>query len=366
MNSIKTLLVQVEPEQEGQTLAALLRFHLPGQSWRQVRQLIAARRVRVREELCLDAARRLKLGDSIEVLAHAERLRLPPEQLVTIRYVDAHVVVVEKPARMCTVRHPSERAWPEQRKALSPTLHDVVPLLLARQTPTQTRNTPEGLTKTKKKLKNSQSSTPKPNSKPNSKPKTARLRIVHRLDKETSGLVVFARSVTAERGLGKQFAAHTVIRRYLALVPGQVKPQKITSLLVRDRGDGRRGSVSAARDVQGQKVRQAITHVEVAEILPSHTLVHCRLETGRTHQIRIHLAELGHPVCGDRVYVHQADGTMFADRSSERGLSRLALHATELGFEHPVTGESLHWSMPLPADLQNFLDRLREEKHVGN
>src|SRR5947209_19947020 len=162
-----------------------------------------------------------------------------------------------------------------------------------------------------------------------------RLRVVHRLDKETSGLVVFARTVPAERGLGKQFHAHTVIRRYLALVPGFVPPQRIATRLVRDRGDGRRGSTGVP-DVG----KEAVTFVDVVERLPGYRLLACRLETGRTHQIRIHLAELGHPVCGDKVYVHRPDGSAAADRS---GAPRLALHAAELGFLHPVTRASMHW-----------------------
>ena len=85
-------------------------------------------------------------------------------------------------------------------------------------------------------------------------------------------------------------------------------------------------------------------------------MLSCRLETGRTHQIRIHLSEAGHPVCGDKVYVKRANGEVFDDKS---GAPRLALHATELGFEHPASGDHLHWSMPLPADLQKFVERLR-------
>jgi 23S rRNA pseudouridine1911/1915/1917 synthase len=225
--------------------------------------------------------------------------------------------VAEKPAGICTVRHPAERDWPERRKALSPTLQDLVAARIA--TPPHRLRRP--------------------------------LRIVHRLDKETSGLVVFARSVAAERGLGKQFHAHTVTRCYLALVPGSVAARTIRTQLVRDRGDGRRGS-SAVSGV-GKK---AVTHVEVVERLPGYTLVGCRLETGRTHQIRIHLAELGHPVCGDRVYRGAYGAPAVPDES---GAPRLALHAAELGFTHPITGTALHWTMPLPADLQELLERLR-------
>jgi 23S rRNA pseudouridine1911/1915/1917 synthase len=308
----------VPAEQAGQTLAAVLRARLPGQSWNQVRALVAARRVRVRDEVCLDPARRLKEGDTVELLARSAP-RPRQQEMIAIRHLDEHVVVVEKPAGINTVRHPAERDWTDRRKALAPTLEDLVPSLIARA---------EG------------QRGPQP-----------RLRVVHRLDKETSGLVVFARTVAAERGLGKQFHAHTVTRRYLALVPGRVAAQRIQSFLVRDRGDGRRGSTR----VEGQG-KEAITHVEVAEQLPGYTLLRCRLETGRTHQIRIHLAELGHPVCGDKVYSHLRDARVLPDAS---GAPRLALHAAELGFRHPLTREKLRWEMPVPADLASLLERLR-------
>ncbi|MFO0929033.1 MAG: RluA family pseudouridine synthase [Gemmataceae bacterium] len=252
----------VPAELAGQTLAAVLRARLPGTSWTQVRDLIAARRARVLGELCLDPVRRLKAGDTVELLRRSAAKPHEPE-LLTIRYLDEHVVVVEKPSGMCTVRHPSERDWNEQRKALSPTLEDLVPKLITRR---------EG-----------KFGPP------------MRLRVVHRLDKETSGLVVFARTVPAERGLGKQFHAHTVVRRYLAVVAGRARPGRIETMLIRDRGDGRRGSATV--DGVG---KQAITHVEIVERLPGYTLVGCRLETGRTHPVRIHLAEQGHPVCGDK------------------------------------------------------------------
>lgn len=311
---------RVPAEQAQATLAAILRSRLPGMSWSQVRALIAARRVKVQDELCLDDARRLKEGDLVEVLKQSAPRPLRKE-IITIRHLDNQVVVVEKPSGMCTVRHPTERDWPERRKALSPTLQDLIPKMIAQR---------EG-----------------------SRGQQPRLRVVHRLDKGTSGLVVFARTPLAERALGKQFHAHTVLRRYLALVPGRVQAQRVQTNLVRDRGDGRRGSTL----VEGEG-KVAITHLEVAEQLPGYTLVRCRLETGRTHQIRIHLAELGHPVCGDKVYVHGRDGRLREDRS---GAPRLALHAAELGFEHPESRQLLRWEMPLPQDLQRLLERLRSQ-----
>ncbi len=310
----------VPDDQAGLTLAALLRQRLPELSWTQVRRLVETRRVRLDGEICLDPARRLRAGVVVELLGKpAPRPR--QHELLAVRHLDEHVVVVEKPSGVATVRHPAERAWTERRKALHPTLEDLVPGLIAR---TEGRR---------------------------QKGPLPRLRAVHRLDKDTSGLVVFARTVAAERGLGKQFHAHTVDRRYLAVVPGYLAPQRIVTRLVRDRGDGRRGST----DLTGAG-KEAVTHVEVVERLPGYTLLSCRLETGRTHQIRIHLAERGHPVCGDKVYRIKPDGTV---RPDDSGAPRLALHAAELGFTHPVTGDELHWSMPLPADLQAFLDRLR-------
>jgi 23S rRNA pseudouridine1911/1915/1917 synthase len=308
--------ITIAQDQVGCTLAAVVRAHLRDLSWNQIKRLIEGRRAQVNSELCMDSARRLREGETVEVLARPAP-RPWQAEAVTLRHVDEHVVVVEKPSGLNTVRHPLERDWKEQRRELAPTLDDIVAQLLAQR---------ERRTK-------------------------ARLRIVHRLDKETSGLVVFARSVVAERGLGQQFHAQTATRRYLALIAGFLPAQKIASRLVRDRGDGRRGSITSSSEG-----KDAITHVEVVERFRGYTLLQCRLETGRTHQIRIHLAERGHPVCGDKVYSIRRDGSVLADNS---GSPRLALHATELGFLHPQTNEALHWSMPLPVDLEQLLSRLR-------
>jgi 23S rRNA pseudouridine1911/1915/1917 synthase len=309
----------ITPEQAGLTLAAFLRVHLPGKSWNEVRRIIEVRRARIRGELCLDPARRLKEGDTVELLDRpAPRPR--EREAIAIRYLDSHLVVVEKPSGISTVRHPTERGWPRERKALSPTLEDLLPPLIALE------------------------------EKRAGKGPSARLRVVHRLDKETSGLLVFARRAAAEAALGRQFKAHTVVRRYLAVVPGEVSAQRIASRLIRDRGDGRRGSTDLP-----DTGKEAVTHIEVKERLPGYTILSCRLETGRTHQIRIHLAELGHPVCGEKVYQRKPGQEPEPDRS---GAPRLALHAVELGFVHPETGQALHWTMPLPDDLQRFLERL--------
>jgi 23S rRNA pseudouridine1911/1915/1917 synthase len=315
--------VNISQEQAGCTLSAFLRTILPGFSWNRLRRFIETRHVRVGADVCLDPARRLREGQVVEIL---DRPAPKPQQheSVKIAYLDTHLVVIEKPSGVSTVRHPLERDWPAKRKALSPTLEEIVPRLIAQREGRHRKGPP------------------------------ARLRVVHRIDKDTSGLVVFARTVPAERGLGKQFRTHTVLRRYLAIIPGSLPSQRIATRLVRDRGDGRRGSTT----LPGVG-KEAVTNIELLEKLPGYSLLSCRLETGRTHQIRIHLAELGHPVCGEKVYNRKRGSPAEADRSAA---PRLALHATELGFNHPVIGENLHWTMPLPADLQAFVTRLRAAK----
>lgn len=314
----------VSPQEAGHTLAKVLRSRLHGPSWTVVRKLIAARRVKVGDAICSDDARRLKEDELVVLLEHPKPLppAAHPDRL-PIRHLDEHVVVVEKPAGVNTVRHPAELEWSEQRRELDPTLEDLTQWAVARQLNYLPRDLP-------------------------------RLRIVHRLDKETSGLVVFARSVLAERELGLQFRKHTVVRRYLAVVPGILAPRTMKSSLVPDRGDGRRGSTQLP-DVG----KVATTHVAIEERLSGYSLLSCRLETGRTHQIRIHLSEAGHPVCGDKVYVKKPGGDVFNDTS---GAPRLALHATELGFTHPATEAPLHWTMPLPGDLAKFVEKLRAAK----
>jgi 23S rRNA pseudouridine1911/1915/1917 synthase len=173
---------------------------------------------------------------------------------------------------------------------------------------------------------------------------------VHRIDRETSGLVVFARTVPAGRILAEQFRLHTTQRRYLALAVGRVGAGTIVTHLVRDRGDGRRGSSESGEG------KRAVTHVKPVEHFgDAYTLVECRLETGRTHQIRIHLAEIGHPLCGEKVY-SAPRGTQAADRT---GAARVILHAAELGFVHPQTGAELRFESPLPPDIERLLVSLR-------
>jgi 23S rRNA pseudouridine1911/1915/1917 synthase len=175
------------------------------------------------------------------------------------------------------------------------------------------------------------------------------LGVVHRLDKETTGLVVFTRTWAAKQSLAGQFRRHTVHRRYLAIAHGDVRARTFRTMLLADRGDGLRGS---ARGHAGAQGREAITHVEPVEGLRGATLVACRLETGRTHQIRIHLSEAGHPLLGEPVYVRDYAGPLLE-------APRLMLHAAELGFVHPSSDQELRWELPLPEDMAGVLAGLR-------
>lgn len=165
--------------------------------------------------------------------------------------------------------------------------------------------------------------------------------VVHRLDEGTSGLMMVARTPQAQQAIKDLLFVHDVERRYWAIVRGLFPEEPITmrNTLVRDRGDGLRGSApDGAAD--GKK---AVTHLRRVEALGSRaSLVEAELETGRTHQVRIHLTELGHPVLGDRLY-----GGKVA-----RAAPRLALHARRLGFRHPRSGERLDFEAPLPDDLE--------------
>jgi 23S rRNA pseudouridine1911/1915/1917 synthase len=169
-------------------------------------------------------------------------------------------------------------------------------------------------------------------------------RPVHRIDEGTSGLLVVALTAPAQGTMRRLFARHDVERAYLALVRGPFpdEPRVFRSALVRDRGDGLRGSLPAVED-DGDEGREAITHVRLLEKLGvAASLVEARLETGRTHQVRIHLSEAGFPILGDRLY----------GGAAAKAAPRLALHAFVLAFRHPLTGERLSFESPLADDLE--------------
>ncbi len=296
-------------------------------SWSQAKRLVRDGRVRVGELICADGARRVKAGQTIEVSEgergpNARTTSEPASARPLIQFADEHIVIVEKPAGLTTMRHPEEAEEFGTRagRFLPTTLADLLPRLLVEEEGRKGKGLP-------------------------------RVLAVHRLDNETSGLVMFARTGEAARHLGRQLREHTIERRYLAVVRGEATDRRIESRFTRDRGDGRRGSTQASEDGQ-----IAITHVRLRERIGDFSLVECRLETGRTHQVRIHLGETGTPLCGERIYDRPLHGKPAPDTS---GAPRIALHAAVLGLTHPATGERLRWISPLPADLEQLLHRLR-------
>ncbi len=323
-----------------QTLAGFLRARLEGASWSRVQQLVRSRHVMIHGNICTDVARRLKDGEVVKILPEAAAAP-PRADDVRIVHIDDAVVVVEKPAGLTTTRHAEERDWPARRRQVQPTLDELLPAVMQRVLDGRSRRRPGAA---------GRGGPPRADGERSGVRRQPMVRAVHRIDRETSGLLVFARTVPAERILAEQFRAHTTKRRYLAICVGRVEAGTIISNLVRDRGDGRRGSTD------GEEGKRSVTHVVPVEHFGNdYTLVECRLETGRTHQIRIHMAESGHPVCGERVY-SAPRGSEIVDRSQA---TRVALHAADLGFVHPVSGEEMQFSSPLPADIVRLIKRLR-------
>jgi 23S rRNA pseudouridine1911/1915/1917 synthase len=281
------------------TLAAALRRRLPDRSWSDVRRLCESGKVLLDGDKAIDPSVRVRSGQTLAVVMNAPRPRAIVEGFRVV-HDDAHLVVIEKPPGISSV--------PYERKETG-TAMDLV------------RDAWRGRGKRA-------TATP--------------LYIVHRLDKDTSGLLCFAKTRLGERGLHTIFQRHEATREYLAVAEGRVESRRIESSLIADRGDGIRGSTRHAG--QGQ---HAVTFVEALKTAPRATLCRVRLETGRTHQIRIHLSESGHPLVGETVYIRdllRAGGTPLPS-------ARLMLHAATLGFVHPVTGARLDFRCAPPADF---------------
>jgi 23S rRNA pseudouridine1911/1915/1917 synthase len=345
----------VLPDHQGSTLAAALRMFLPDQSWNQIRKLIERRQIQVNGNLCLEEARKIKPGDVVQVWQHP----LPPpvnEQSVRVRFVDQHLVIVEKPAGITTLRHAEERTWSADRKRRQPTLDELVPRAVARHLGWSLDEPEQRPKKAPHRGRREHRHLPQSGG-----VKLPTVRAVHRLDRDTSGLMVFARTPEAESALIRLFSKHRIQRAYVAVVHGHPTAATIETQLVRDRGDGLRGTMPADQPPEaqaGNEPQQAITHIKPLEQIGGYSLVECRLETGRTHQIRIHLSERGHMLCGEKIYTHPLGGRPQSDPS---GAPRQALHATELGFIHPLTSQPILFKSPFPPDLQQWLQRLRKQ-----
>jgi len=296
--------------------------------------------------VCIDEGRRVQAGDVLEVRQRPFPA-IPGDKDVRILWLDALVVVAAKPAGMLSVRHPCDCDWSEERKRQQPSLEESLGRLIRRREGGGggSGERPMGQRASGRRPQRGMVA-------PGAGDESASgLLAVHRIDRETSGILVFARTEESQQFLIHQFAAHTVLRRYLCVVPGQLSAQTLRSRQVRDRGDGLRGS-TADPSVEGLDM---VTHVKPLRRFEGYTELECRLETGRTNQIRIQLAELGYPLCGDVKYRGPYGGAVVEDTSGAPGL---ALHAAELGFRHPGTKEQLSWQLPWPSGMLRWLDRL--------
>lgn len=282
-------------------LDQVLKLEFSGASWSEVRKLIETGKVSVAGRVVRDNRQLVEPNGMVEL--SMTRPKTTPATDERILYVDPHVVVANKPAGIASVDHEAE------------------PTSLQ----TQLRASLESI----------------------ERKKLPPLKVVHRLDKVTSGVMIFARTAAAQSDLKEQFRAHTTGRVYLAIAHGKVHSGTLSFRLVRDRGDGVRGVTT-----NPNLGYTSVTHVRAREHLARCTLVECKLETGRTHQIRIHLAEIGHPLVGEPLYVRDFPGPLL---SSERTM----LHAAQLSFAHPVFRNTRRYEVPLPVEFEAFLQRER-------
>jgi 23S rRNA pseudouridine1911/1915/1917 synthase len=274
-----------------------------------VRRLCTTGKVRLDGETARDPAVRLTAGQQVSLHMAAPKPSTAPEGF-RIAFEDGHVVVIDKPSGISSV--------PYDRK--------------------ETGTAMDVLRAAWRKAGKRATATP--------------LYVVHRIDKDTSGLLCFAKTRLAERALHQVFQRHTADRCYLAVAEGQVGATRIESRLVADRGDGIRGSAGPRHPRDAGQL--AVTHVEPLRQLRGATLCRVRLETGRTHQIRVHLSERGHPLVGETVYNRDA----YRQGRKLIAAPRLMLHAALLGFPHPVTGAPIELRAAPPADFMTVLESL--------
>lgn len=296
--------VQLTITDQSGRLDKVLSDMMPDESRSQLKQAIDEDRVLVNQKV-EKPKYKVQPGDQIEVtIPDPVALDLEPENIpLDIVYEDDDVIVVNKPAGM--VVHPSP-GHPD---------HTLVNALLY-HSPLSTING------------------------------TYRPGIVHRIDKDTSGLLMVAKNDNAHRSLAAQLKNKTNLREYIALVHGVIKQDKgvIDAPIGRSPKDRKRQAIVADG-------RHAVTHYQVLERYLNYTLISCWLETGRTHQIRVHMKSIGHPLAGDPLY---------GPRKTIAGSGQF-LHAKKLGFRHPVTGKQLVFEAPLPDDFQRVINRLREQ-----
>jgi 23S rRNA pseudouridine1911/1915/1917 synthase len=314
MGGFQTIDVRLEAAHAGWRLDRALAAAVPTLSRERLKALIRGGAVEAQGSAVRDPAIKVKGGEALRIAvpeatpAHNEPQDIP----LTILFEDEHLLVVDKPAGL--VVHPA--AGNLDGTLVNALLHHCAGRL-------------SGIGG------------------------VARPGIVHRIDKDTSGLLVVAKTDVAHEGLAKQFAAHSIDRRYLAVVNGVPKAGegKVDAPLARSATNRKKIAI-----VEGQRGKRAVTHWKRLRILKEAALVECRLETGRTHQVRVHMASIGHPLVGDPVYGRS--GKTHGKLLKDLGFHRQALHAAELGFTHPVTNNRLSFSSPMPPDMQELTSAL--------
>jgi len=314
MGGIQTIDVRLEPAHAGWRLDRALAAAVPTLSRERLKALIRSGAVEAEGRPVRDPATKVRGQEALRVAvpaprpAHNEAQDIP----LTILFEDEHLLIVDKPAGL--VVHPAAGNF--DRTLVNALLHHCAGKL-------------SGIGG------------------------VARPGIVHRIDKDTSGLLVVAKTDVAHEGLAKQFAAHSIDRRYLAIVSGVPKASEgvIDAPLARSATNRKKIAI-----VAGRRGKRAVTHWKRLRLLKDAALVECRLETGRTHQVRVHMASIGHPLVGDPVYGRS--GKTHGKLLKDLGFHRQALHAAELGFTHPVTKNRLAFSSPMPPDTQELLSAL--------
>jgi 23S rRNA pseudouridine1911/1915/1917 synthase len=318
MGGHQTIDVRLEAAQMGWRLDRALAAAVPTLSRERLKALIRSGAVETGGAAIRDPATKVKGGEDYRIVvpeprpAHNEAQDIP----LTILFEDEHLLVVDKPAGL--VVHPA--AGNLDGTLVNALLHHCGGSL-------------SGIGG------------------------VARPGIVHRIDKDTSGLLVVAKTDVAHEGLAKQFAAHSVDRRYLALVSGVPKTSggSVDAALARSPTNRKKIAIVDPKDL-ARRGKRAVTHWKRLRILHDAALVECRLETGRTHQVRVHMASIGHPLLGDPVYGRS--GKSHGKLLNGLGFHRQALHAAELGFTHPVTKNRLSFSSPMPPDMQELIHAL--------
>lgn len=307
--------VTIPAEMAGWRLDRALAALLPTYSRERLKALISSGQVVSDGQLSRDPSAKAKEGTSFSVAvpaptpAHNEAQDIPIE----IVFEDDHLLVVDKPAGM--VVHPAAGNY--DGTMVNALLHHC-------------------------------------NGRLSGIGGVARPGIVHRIDKDTSGLLVVAKTDPAHEGLAAQFANHSIERRYSAIVAGLPKTGSgtVDANLARSTADRKKIAI-----VSVGRGKRAVTHWRLVETLKQAALMECQLETGRTHQVRVHMASVGHPLLGDPVYGRSRAEHRDVLRRLE--FERQALHAARLGFVHPVTGGALTFDSPIPSDMQRLLSCLR-------